>query len=704
MMRTLILIIAGAAATLAASPVITQLQPRGAERGRPFTLTVLGRDIPEGAAVSSTMPASFTPAAPPANAPMSMQPGRVAAFLVEPKDDIAPGVYPIRVTGASGISNVLLFTVGVFPETTEDESQPYARPNSNDSVETAQPLQNAPVTLNGALRGPERDIYRVSAKAGERRVFEVEARRCGSAIDPVLRILDTSGKQLARSEDAPGAGLDARLDFTFPREGYYYIEVHDARYSTQAQNFYRLKTGSYPFADSIFPLGGKRGEPVEVTLSGGNLKAPAKVRVTTGDREFAWVALPDSASVPFLFATSDLPEFIEPVERASLQSVINGRLAEPGEVDRYRFSVQPGDKLLFEMQARELGTSRIEAVIIAYDPAGKKLDSAGDKPLPEDVFAVQGTSRTSSDPFLNLTVPEGVNEITIAIEDLARRGGPNYGYRLIARRQAQDFTISLGSPQVNIPAGGSAAISVSADRRGYDGPIQAVIPDLPEGVTAEGGLIPREYVDPNNTRSFNRRGALVLTAAPGVQMSTRDLVVYGEGKLDDGAVLRRRAGGPGLMIGVSGATAQGVVDRQRPLTAPWLGLDLPAALGPQPPAILEIKQLKVTRLEEGDKFEFEYRWRLNARDARPRGNLTVDIVGARDIRVTDMERTPGDAYSNEITGTFAVNTSKATDATRYDMIVRGRIQTAAGEEEVVARPLAFVVAERSTTVDVSSLR
>jgi hypothetical protein len=28
-------------------------------------------------------------------------------------------------------------------------------------------------------------------------VFEVEARRCGSAIDPVLRILDGNGKQLA---------------------------------------------------------------------------------------------------------------------------------------------------------------------------------------------------------------------------------------------------------------------------------------------------------------------------------------------------------------------------------------------------------------------------------------------------------------------------------------------------------------------------
>ena len=99
-------------------------------------------------------------------------------------------------------------------------------------------------------------------------MFEVEARRCGSAIDPVLRILDGNGKQLARSDDAPGAGLDARIDFTFPREGNYYVEVHDARFSKQAQNFYRLKMGTYAYADGIFPLGGKRGETTEVTFFG----------------------------------------------------------------------------------------------------------------------------------------------------------------------------------------------------------------------------------------------------------------------------------------------------------------------------------------------------------------------------------------------------------------------------------------------------
>ena len=45
---------------LAAPPVITELRPRGAELGRPFTLVLNGRNIGEGARVISDMPASWT--------------------------------------------------------------------------------------------------------------------------------------------------------------------------------------------------------------------------------------------------------------------------------------------------------------------------------------------------------------------------------------------------------------------------------------------------------------------------------------------------------------------------------------------------------------------------------------------------------------------------------------------------------------------
>ncbi len=670
----------------AATPTITELEPRGAERGHAFTLIIKGRDLPTDGRVFSTLPASFTLVKPPPEADPTAMPGHSIAFLVEPKPDVPPGVYAIRLESSKGISNVLMFTIGTFPEVTEEESLPYSRPNRNDSIETAEPIQAAPVTVNGTLRGPERDVFRVSGKAGERRVFEVEARRCGSAIDPVLRILDGSGKQLAISDDAPSAGLDARIDFTFPRDGAYYVEVHDARFSKQVQNFYRLKMGAYSYADGIFPLGGRRGEKTEVTFFGSDLKTPIKTSVDlqklAPEDRLTTISVPDSPVLPMTFAVSDLPELLAPFSGdLPVPSVMNGRLSKPGQIDRYKVRVEPGESLLFELQARELGTSRLEGIITAYDEKGKKLDSAGDKPLPEDVFAVQGSSRTSSDPFLNLTVPKDVHEITVTVEDLAERGGPLYGYRLSTRKEAEDFEIGLSNAYVNIPAGGTAMLNVYVDRRGYDGPIQLSIPGLPKGMQVDGGLIPREYVL-NNSRNYSREGILTITAARGVELSARQLVVWGEGKLPNGTPIRRRARTLGMLVSVAGATAMGVVDRQRPVTASWLNLDLPAAISEPPPATLEVKQTGLKQLEEGGRYEFEYTWNLKA--GTPPEEVDVEIVGARDIRVTDMKQTKQG-------GTFVVNTTKATDPARYDLYINGMLKTDGGEEMIVSRPIPFEV-------------
>ena len=189
--------------------------------GKPFTLTLTGRNLGEGAKIRSTMPATFTLLTPDLPAQLrggAMQTeGRYATFLVEPTADLSVGVYPIRVVTSDGISNIQLFTVGAFPELLEDESQPGALPNTSDNMEDAQALPPPPFTLNGTLRGPERDMFRLSAKAGEKRVIEIEARRCGSAIDPLLEILDANGRVIARSEDEPLLGLDARVEVAFPR-------------------------------------------------------------------------------------------------------------------------------------------------------------------------------------------------------------------------------------------------------------------------------------------------------------------------------------------------------------------------------------------------------------------------------------------------------------------------------------------------------
>jgi hypothetical protein len=687
-MRWLLLTLA--AATLGAQPIITDLQPRGVQKGRPFTLTLTGRNLGEGAKIRSSMPATFTLLAPEHTGAMTE--GRYATFLVEPSGDLAVGAYPIRVETPDGISNIELLAVGTFPEYLEDESRPGALANTNDTIETAQALAGAPLTLNGALEGPERDVFRIQAKSGEKQVFEVEARRLGSAIDPVLEILDSSGKTLARSEDAPLLGLDARVAVTFPRDGYYYVVVHDSRYSKQAANFYRLKIGSYPYPQEIYPLGGRRGEVLEASL--GVQKITVDLRKVDKNTHQVFVNLPESPVLPIPFAVGDDPEITAPVaDSIAMPVTINGRLSKPGQVDRYKVRVTPGQPLAFRIQARELGTSKLMAVITVLDEKGKMLARSGDEPLADDVYNVN-QSRTAGDPMLRVKAPEGSSSVTVTVEDLALRGGASYAYRLNVESVAQDFRVILNTAFVNVPAGGSAMLPVTVQRQGYDGEVQLRVSNAPQGLRVEGGYVVAGAVVKETAQNRNSRGTLILTAEQAVSLAPTDLIVEGVGQLPDGSSLIRRAEAPAMLVNVVGATEQGSVDRQRPLTAPWLGLDLPVARTKPRAATLEVTMLERKRMEEGDQLKFRWKWNRSDASLPLPKNVSAEMVGAADIRVIDMRPDSDD----RVTGTFLVTTTKLTRPAKYDFYITGKLTAEGQQEEIVSRPIAVEVDEVKANV------
>ncbi len=679
------LVFFSAAMAWALPPTVTDLKPRGAQKGRPFKLTLVGRDLTEVIRIHSTLPASFT-ALSPEEPPGTMAEGRYASFLVEPKSDAATGVYPVRVETADGISNVQLFSIGDFTELTEDEAAMGALPNRNDSIENPQSLPESAVTVTGTLRGAERDFYRVQAKAGERRVIEVEGRRIGSAIDPVIRVFDAAGKELAKSEDTPRLGLDARVDLKFPGDGYYYVEVHDARFSAQSANFYRLKTGVYDYPTDIFPLGGRRGEVVEVSLGAQTLKAD--LRNEAPDARVAFVSLPGSPALPLPFDLGDHPEVMEPLAApVALPVTINGRLSKPGEVDRFALAVTPGQRLLVEVRARELGTSKIMAVLSITDPVGKQIARSGDEKLPEDFFTV-GQSQTAGDPNVFFQVPEGVTQITVAIEDLALRGGPDYAYRISARPASEDFSLSLNTPFVNIPEGGSANVPVILNRKGYLGDVQVKVKNPPKGLIVEGGYIPLQNPSQvQGNRGIVRNGVLILSAEPGVRIPAVELEIEAVGTPAGVPAIVRRAEGPGMLVAVSGATIQGSVDRQRPVNGNWMGMDLPAAGTSAMPAALAVELEKTTHKTSGDEFLF--RWKWEGSEVEFPKTVSIDMVSAADIRAIEMKRDEADAA----TGTFLVTTTRLTQPGTYDFYVTGRLMWRGQNVDIYSRPIKVTVKE-----------
>ena len=148
-----------------------------------------------------------------------------------------------------------------------------------------------------------------------------------------------------------------------------------------------------------------------------------------------------------------------------------------------------------------------------------------------------------------------------------------------------------------------------------------------------------------------------------------------------------------MSVGVSGATEQGVVDRQRPITAPWLGLELPIGQTKPRAATLEVSMLGRKRLEEGDQIQLRWKWTLRDDSQTLPKNVNADMVGAADIRVIDMQTDPKDRTS----GTFLITTTKLTRPSQYDMYIRGRLTVDGQQEEIVSRPISVEVQEVKTS-------
>ena len=664
----------------AAGPSLTQLEPWGARRGTAVTLALKGYGLSDDVKIVTNLPGVVTELT-------SDRPGRELQLLLELAKEAPVGSYPIRIATKAGISNVLLFTVGPFPEVDEAESASMRQMYSNDSADRAEGI-SLPATVNGTLRGSDRDWYRFAGEAGEKIVVEVEARRAGSAVDAVLEVRDSSGNTIARNNDARGIGVDPRTGVTVPSDGVFFVQVHDARFSAQKMNFYRLRAGRYSYAEAVFPLGWKRGESTEVQLLGGNSQKPVTVRPDLSAEAtasgFAALHLPDqNGPLPLRMVVGDDDEVFEPEGAGPHQLepgvIVNGRINASGEIDRYRIKVKPGRQWMIETQAAGLGTSALYGLLTLYDHKGRKLASAGDQVPEEPLSFIRSSGQTFGDPHLGFEVPEGVTEVAVTLEDLLGRGGPAYGYRLVARQQPPDFTLTLGTPQVTIPKDGSAIVSVNVDRRGYIGAIQLKVDGLPDDVELRGGHIPAE-VGGMTTSRISRRGVLTLTPKSGAETKELALTVWGEGILEDGRTVRVKARAPGLQTAVMGLG-------QKAVTAPWLAAKVPAKVAEPEKAVLRILTPQKVRLIQG--MESEVRWkfegdfspidRINVSNTPPVGNIRV--IGTAQIK-------PGAKQ-----GRFTVITTMGTLPMTFDLLLSSNARIDGLVQTVYAPAITFDVVQ-----------
>ena len=174
--------------------------------------------------------------------------------------DCPLGPHALRLQSATGISNLVTFSVGALPEVNE------IKPN-NDFAKPQKINLNS--TVNGVVLNEDVNYYAVEAKKGQRLSVEVEGLRLGeSFFDPSVAIMDTNRFVLAAADDTPLLRQDCACSVIVPRDGTYVIQVRESAFGGSDRCHYRLHVGTFPRPLAVYPAGGKFGQTVDVTYVG----------------------------------------------------------------------------------------------------------------------------------------------------------------------------------------------------------------------------------------------------------------------------------------------------------------------------------------------------------------------------------------------------------------------------------------------------
>lgn len=199
-----------------------------------------------------------------------------------------------------------------------------------------------------------------------------------------------------------------------------------------------------PVLNTVFPCGGQTGTVTEVSVTGSHLEsvqklrsnipgfgcellAPNRFRVTVPSTTMPgqydlWAEGENGLSSLRTFTVGRHPELleVEPNDAESaampvpLDTVVNGQLDKPADVDHFRFQATMGQRIILECSAERID-SRLRAVLEVFDDQGRRIA------VSRGYFGI--------DPLINFVAPADGSYV-VRVQDLISSGGPEFYYRL----------------------------------------------------------------------------------------------------------------------------------------------------------------------------------------------------------------------------------------------------------------------------------
>jgi len=528
-MRTGLLIAAfiAVAAPAVAGPMVHHIEfvtPRAGQRGTTVDVILEGayiKDAREALFYGPGIKCLEVKALPSLPAPRNTVHSGYVQERVQCKFAIAPdcplGLHPFKLRTDTELTTLSTFAVTRFPVIPEGEEHQ----GVNDTLRTAKPIPMNTSVLGrmDSAQTADVDIYRVSGKAGAHLSVEVDCVGLsekfygGAEFDLMVRLLDANGHELAANDDNAQHLQDPIVSTLLPRDGDYFVEIKQRVFSTGSNIYYLAHIGNNQRPLAVFPAGGPAGKPLDATLLGDPAgKIAQSIALPSVEGDFAY-GIDSKGGMP-----SPLPMRVSPYDNVlkdrnsketpvtALPVALNGIIAEPGEVDRFRIPAKKGDRWRVRVYARSLGTP-LDPHIAIRRAGSERVEIEGDN-VPLDARGVYALSaqiqlKEEMDPSL-IWEPKEDGDYTLDVSDMRGYGDPLSVYRVEiepARNEVNTFIAAkvidgVECPRLTsiaIPRGNRWTANINlAEGQGnrYKGDLELVAQGLPEGVKMIAPRIP----------------------------------------------------------------------------------------------------------------------------------------------------------------------------------------------------------------------
>lgn len=449
----------------------------------------------------------------------------VAAVEIDPGAQLGP--HALRLVSAKGVSNEMIFWVVPMPTLHETDGE-------HGTAKEAQAIA-VPSALSGRIAGEgQADFYRFEAHPDQELAFEV--------VEGVQRLWGDLRRAPGFSLELSGSGeswfdgkrrvklgtantavfhknisaYKPRLIHRFAKGGWYTLEVKGEPGAS-----YQLQIGApADFPPLVRSHGldklaaarwrergfGRRLEPDRLVRlqarSGGSARQATLAVLERQLRDLMGLSAEERSSESAAASPAAIVREREPNDAAdralpiAIPSIIEGAIDSPADLDHFRFELEDGQDLAFEIETPESHYPYFNPRIGVFDQAGRELvDNIYKRQASQNMWFWKTAESKAVFSF-----PESGSYL-IRVQDVTRRkGGAGFRYRLMVRpqvphvgevevaevlnilgREMLDWMIDLD--RVNLYPGEAKKVNVIISREeGFAGDLAVSVDNLPEGV------------------------------------------------------------------------------------------------------------------------------------------------------------------------------------------------------------------------------